>query len=219
MELLEKKGVILSLHYLPSIEYFAFLSQSPEVLIDICEHYDKQSYRNRCQILTANKVLDLSVPILKTNKKQAMKDVCIDYSHKWVKDHWRAICSAYGKAPFFEYYIDYLERSFAKTHKYLIDLNAELLTICLDILGMSKKYQLSESYLEEGNSYIDLRNQLHPKKNNDFDRRFDIPSYNQVFGKGFVANLSIIDILFCEGPNTYSLINRAKAKSFATSFE
>ena len=219
MEQPDKRGIILSLHYLPNIEYFAFLSKAPKIYIDIFEHYEKQTYRNRCSILSANKVQDLSIPILKANKKQLLKDVQIDYSHKWKNNHWRAICSAYGKAPFFEYYIDYFERVFAQSQKYLLDLNIELLTICLDVLGLEKKYQLSQAYLTAPKECLDLRNQLHPKKNSEFDRRFDIPGYNQVFGKGFVQNLSIIDLLFCEGPNASFILSQAKSKSHATSFE
>ena len=219
MEQLNQKGIIVSLHYLPNIEYFTFLTKAPRIYIDIHEHYEKQSYRNRCRILSANKVQDLSVPILKTSKKQLMKDVQIDFSHKWINNHWRAICSAYGKAPFFEYYIDYFERILTNPQKYLLDLNLELLTICLKVLGLEKKHQLSQAYLTGSEGYIDLRNQLHPKKKSEFDRRFDIPSYNQVFGKGFVQNLSIIDLLFCEGPNASLILNQAKSRSYATSFE
>ncbi len=92
--------VLIELHYLPCIAYFAYLAHAESVVIEAHEHYVKQSYRNRCQILTASKVVSLSVPVQKGNRTQLIRDLKIDYSQSWLKDHWRTIASAYGKAPY-----------------------------------------------------------------------------------------------------------------------
>ena len=94
--------VWLDLQYLPSLEYFAALLKYDYVYLEANEHYQKQSYRNRCYIRAANKVDLLSVPVLDGRRKVLIRDIRIDYQQGWLKDHWRAITSAYGKTPYFE---------------------------------------------------------------------------------------------------------------------
>ena len=94
---------IIDLQYLPQPGYIALLLTEPELEIDKYEHYVKQSFRNRCRIMTANGIDELSIPVLGGRKKIITKDIRIDHSQKWLNRNWRAIQSAYGKAPFFEY--------------------------------------------------------------------------------------------------------------------
>ena len=93
--------LLLDFHYLPCIAYFSCINRYHHLILEVHENYEKQSYRNRCYILSANKVLPLSVPVHRGKGKKPTKDIRIDYSQKWVNNHWRAIKSAYGKAPFF----------------------------------------------------------------------------------------------------------------------
>ena len=98
---------ILSTAYSPPIEYFASFINSQTLLIESCENYQKQTYRNRCHILTANGLLPLIIPIVRSSSKY-IKDIRIDNSSQWQLKHWRAIFSAYKSSPFFDYYDIYL---------------------------------------------------------------------------------------------------------------
>ncbi|NJO02926.1 MAG: WbqC family protein [Bacteroidia bacterium] len=98
---MKQKAIIIDLQYLPCVEYFLCFRAFPKVCLDIYEYYEKQSYRNRCRIMTAHGPQDLSIPVIKPGHQKRFKDIRIDYSQKWVNIHWRTIQSAYGKAPFF----------------------------------------------------------------------------------------------------------------------
>jgi hypothetical protein len=95
--------IAIELHYLPCVAYFTYLSAFDQVIVDIGELYKKQTYRNRCRINGANRVEDLVIPVRKA-QNATVSDIEIDYSQKWLANHLRSIQSAYGKAPFYEYY-------------------------------------------------------------------------------------------------------------------
>lgn len=202
--------VLIELHYLPCIEYFTLISAFDNIILEVQEHYVKQSYRNRCYILSANKVQMLSVPVQQGNKKVIFKDIRIDHEQKWGKLHWRAIASAYGKSPFFEHYREYFQKVYEQKPKYLVDLNLELLTICLDLLKKKKDLLPSNVYQKlPAGEMSDMRSILHPKKGENRKSLSNLISYNQVFGNNFVSNLSIIDLLFCEGPEAAEIIEKS----------
>lgn len=197
----------IELHYLPNIEYFALLKKFDEIEFDIAEFYQKQSYRNRCYILGANKTQLLTVPVKDGNKRIQSKDIQIDYNQKWLNVHLRAIQSAYGKAPFFEYYFDYFNDIFVRKEKYLVDLNYEMLSLCLKLLQFDSVVKKVEKYMDESqesdNQFINFIN----RKQNASERHIYQPyAYQQLFGSKFVPNLSIIDLLFCEGPGASSIV-------------
>jgi len=200
--------LLLDFHYLPCIAYFSYISHYQKVTLDVHENYVKQSYRNRCCILSANKVLPLSVPVHRGTGKKLTRDVKIDYSQKWVNNHWRAIRSAYGNAPFFEFYADRLHDILYKKFPFLIDLNWELLTYCLEGLQIDKhKFSYSIGYQKDpGSGIYDGRNQIQPNYPTLIDRFFEANPYEQVFGKNFVSNMSTLDLLFCMGPGARSYV-------------
>jgi WbqC-like protein len=198
---------IIELQYLPQPLYFALLLQEPALKIEAHEHFVKQTYRNRCRILTANGVDDLSIPVIGAGKKILIKDIKIDYKQKWLNRHWRAILSAYGKAPFFEYYADDFFSTYRKKHKFLFDLSYELLTQCLDFLQFDIAINFTNSYQALSNSpKNDLRSKISPKVNPNYLGAYKQVTYQQVFGNNFVDNLSVIDLIFCEGPRAGELL-------------
>ena len=203
------RKVLIEAHYLPSIEYFACIGQFEEVLIEAHEIFVKQSYRNRCYINIVNGVIPLIIPISHHGKKP-IKDTVIDYHQPWVKNHWNSIQSAYRKAPFFEFYAYNIEAILFKKRKYLLDLNHELLTYCLKALKINGKIFHTQSYRERiSDEYFDARSIIHHKKNYK-ERKFYTPvSYYQIFGRNFVENLSIIDLLFCTGPEAGYIVSRS----------
>lgn len=204
---LSGKAIVIDLQYLPCLEYFGCLLTSEKVFIEANEYYVKQSYRNRCYILTANKIDALTIPVKFGNKKILVKDIKIDYQQKWVNNHWRAIQSAYGKAPFFEFYAEYFEKLFYKNHQFLFDFNYELLVLCLKFLQESPKLAMTQTYNNVSeNGIIDLRSVIHPKTEFNKQRYYKPVAYNQTFGSNFAGNLSILDLLFNEGNNAKNII-------------
>ena len=171
----------------------------------------KQSYRNRCYINTSQVVGMLSVPLTEKHGKVFVKDVRIDYSTKWQNIHWRTLLSAYKNAPFFEHYEEKLNKLIRKDHQFLFDLNLSLLSFCLTSLKWDKKLSESVSYQKTPDPSVqDLRSVIQAKKPYS-DRAYYQPApYQQVFGNMFVPNLSLIDLLFCEGPNAGRLIKASQ---------
>jgi hypothetical protein len=211
---MHNKRVILDIQYFPPIEYFLYFLRYEEVLLEQYEHFQKQSYRNRCHINTAQGLKALSIPVLRANSKQLFKDVKIDYSQAWQLVHWRSLRSAYGKAPFFEYYADLLQLAFQKKEVFLIDFTYPLLLQCLDWLRLHKHIRLTESYLDmtkapDNIACTDARSQVHPKKSSQNNSLYKPVAYLQHFGNTFVPKLSILDLLFCEGSNSPSILKQS----------
>lgn len=201
-------SLLIECHYLPCVLYFSVLQKHDTLCLEAQESYQKQSYRNRTRILSAQKVEDLLIPVLSGNSHLPIKDIRIDHQQKWRLVHQRAIRSAYGKAPFFEYYADDILKLYDKPHPFLFDFNQEFLTVCLKLLGWKKKIEFTSEYQELNaplkGSMEDKRGQIHPK--NKPEQAFK--AYQQVFGKQFEPNLSIIDLLFCEGNNSSAYLNK-----------
>lgn len=202
---------LVEAHYLPCIEYFCMLLDKDKIWLEQYEHFNKQTYRNRCYIRGANRVQDLRIPVRKGKSKTLIRDLTVDPDQAWQKNHWRSIVSAYGKAPFFEHYADELERVFRQKDRFLMDYTLPLLTLCLQWLEMPVDIELTSTYVHPGESSIpDLRNQILPKEVYAGRPFYQPVAYPQVFGKDFAENLSIIDLIACEGPNARSVLNSSR---------
>lgn len=191
--------VLLCSAYLPPVSFFTAINSGGDVLIEQCDNYCKQTYRNRCRIATAAGIQTLTVPIVKSSSpKQLMKDVRISDHGEWRRQHWNALESAYMNSPFFMYYQDDFRPFYEKKYEFLIDFNTELTLRIMELAGIDKPVKLTESYIRKTDNILDLRNLIEPGKN----ERQTPKEYWQVFKQknGFIGNLSAVDLLFNLGP-------------------
>jgi hypothetical protein len=203
----------IELHYLPCIAYFSALSRFEEVVVEKFEHYQKQSFRNRCYLRGPHRVEALIVPVTGKGSGAAITDIKIDYSQKWLNNHWRTIRTAYGKAPFFEYYAPDLEGALFAKHAFLYDLNLDIMTLCLKWLKMELAVSESTAYDKEiTGGAVDLRRVINPKKEDGCNRFYKRIEYHQVFGSKFVPNLSLIDLVFSQGPAAAEIVKASALK-------
>jgi hypothetical protein len=198
--------VLLSSAYLPPQSWIREAMHADRVLIEAHETYPKQTYRNRCRIAAANGVLPLSIPVNKVDGRATKtKDIEISYDEDWQRLHRRSIEDAYTNSPFFLYFWDEFSVFFDKKHRFLLDLNMGIIQSVFNILGMNPDMELTEDFIKEPEEIKDLRYSISPKLLIDQDK---FPRYRQVFEEknGFEPDLSIIDLIFNEGPNSLDFI-------------
>lgn len=203
---------LLSTAYLGNIQYYSKLLGAEQVVIEQWENYQKQSFRNRCLIMTAGGVATLSIPVLKTSgEKTAIRDVRIDYSKAWQHQHWYSITSAYRNSPYFEHFEDEFAPFYRKRCDFLWDFNAAIQDTVCRLLGVRPRIEYSSEYIVAGEGDSDFRTSISPKTRLRSDDEDFLPApYYQVFSDrfDFTANLSIIDMLFCEGKFMNQTINK-----------
>jgi hypothetical protein len=210
--------VLLSPAYLAPVQYYTKFLCYEKILIEKEENYQKQSYRNRCNILSANGILPLTIPVIKDQPKTKTRDIRIDYSLDWQKNHWVSIESAYSSSPFFEFFQDEFYKFYDTQYKYLLDFDLKIQDYILDQLELAPTIELTEDfYAEPDESIDDYRDSIHPKpRMQKVDSLFRPEFYYQVFYEkyGFVKSLSIIDLLFNEGPNAENVLKKSLNPSF-----
>ena len=203
---------ILSTTYLGPVQYFSKILQYRKIWIEVEENYQKQSYRNRCQILTSNGLLSLSVPVTKDQPKTKTRDIRIDNTLDWQKDHWNAIETAYSASPFFEFFMDDFYPFFSKRQTFLLDFNTRLLELVAGHLEIDLQMEFTRQFEHQPKGVDDYRDTIHPKpRMQKQDKLFHPVSYYQVFYDRFefIPNLSIIDLLFNEGPNAENILSQS----------
>lgn len=206
---------LLSTAYLAPVQYYTKFLVYKQIFIEAEENYQKQSYRNRCNILTANGILPLTIPVSKDMPKVKTRDIRIDNALEWQKNHWTSIESAYSSSPFFEFYMDEFSVFYTKKFRFLLEFNLKLQDYILDQLEIKPNIFLTKKFIENGTpDYDDYRDSIHPKKRQQRkDKTFKPEFYYQVFQEkyGFISNLSIIDLLFNEGPNAENILKKSIA--------
>ena len=200
--------------YFPPISYMAALLREENPLIEIYETYPKQTYRNRCIVMTANGVHSLSVPVSKPfGNRTKTAEIQISYQTPWQQIHKRTLLSAYKATPYFDHYFPRFERFFDKETTNLIDLNNKILSELLKILKVEKSIDFTTDYIKNVHEITDYRTVFNPKKGlaaNYF------PVYYQAFCEKypFAPNLSILDLIFNEGPLASIYLKQLNINSF-----
>lgn len=192
---------VISTAYFPPIIWMAFLHQKKNISIDAKETYPKQTFRNRCQIATANGLMNLSIPVKKPNGNQTIsEDIQIEYQENWPLQHWKSIKTAYDSSPFFLYYQDDIEELLKKNYNSLIELNETIIKELTSLMNLDIEVKYTSDFEEIIPNKTDLRFDIHPKKK----LQINFPKYYQTFDDklGFLPNLSILDLLFNLGPES-----------------
>lgn len=191
--------------YFPNIAHFAAMVKSDSVCFEVCDNYQKQSYRNRTEIYGANGKLALTVPVSYSQKnRQLYRDVKIANEDDWQLQHLKSLQSAYSMSPFFEFYIDDLMSLFETKFYYILDLNLKCFEILQDSLQLELNISESAVFEKEPLNKTDFR----PLVKRNYEAN-NLENYTQVFTEkhGFIPNLSILDLLFNEGPNAELYLN------------
>ena len=196
---------LLQTTYFGPIQWYQKLYRYDQTLIEQYDSYQKQTYRNRCVIATANGLQALTVPVEHDtlnikNEILKVKDLRISDHNNWRRIHWNALQSAYNESPFFDYYADDIRPFFEKKYEFLVDFNEAIRQTVCNLLDLHPQVSYTTDFSRQPSDIDDYReviNAKHPQPDEDFQPR----RYWQVFeGKhGFQANLSILDLLFNMG--------------------
>jgi hypothetical protein len=197
--------------YFPVISLYRALNKNTNIIFEQYEHYQKMSFRNRCIISGANGPIQLSVPLaFGREQKTLTREVKILASSDWQKSHWKTIVSCYNRSPWFEFYRNELEALYKKQFIFLVDWDMACFEWTISKLALPVNISVTDNYTDyyDPVQYLDFRNKLFPKNYMDFNP----PEYHQVFRDrhGFTPNLSILDLLFCEGKQSSSFLESLK---------
>lgn len=207
---------IFDIQYFGSVNYYFELIKSTNCKFELYDTYQKMSFRNRCRILGANGLIDLSIPVVGGREiKCRMNEVKICYKEDWRSRHFKTLVSSYNRSPWFDYYKDQFETLYSDKIEYLAEWDLKCHSLVSRVLNIKSinNYNLTLSYESdfEGSNkkVLDLRNKFLPKEPNPFEIK--MKPYPQVFSDryGFVPGLSILDLIFCEGPNALEILKGA----------
>jgi hypothetical protein len=197
--------ILIHPNYFPNIHQFRQIIKANSILFEVSDNYQKQTFRNRTYIYGANGKLGLFIPVIHSHKnRELFKDVKISYESNWMDLHLKSLQSAYRSSPYFEYFEDDFIKLYAEKEKFLVDFNIKCIKLISNLLDLDLDYKISSEYVEKTNDIIDLRDLSNARK----QKTIETPKYIQVFESkhGYLNNLSIIDLIFSEGPNSVSLI-------------
>ena len=201
-----EKDAVFPMFYLPPVQYFTMLNKyKPGIWIEAAEHFPKQTYRNRANIYSPDGVLALTVPVVKGSKAHtAIKDVRISYDFNWQRLHWLSLQACYRRSAYFEYYEDDLASFYENKFPFLFDYNEHLLHFILKAIKLTIPLNYTQSFEAEYPLMEDFRHSINPKKETEFNQK----RYLQVFDErlGFQKNLSIVDLLFNQGPHSVNYL-------------
>lgn len=200
-------NIIIHPNYFPNIYQFTQIIKANNLIFEISDNYQKQTFRNRTYIFGANGKLGLSIPVFHTHKnREIFRDIKISYEHNWMGIHFKSLQSAYRCSPYFEYYEDDFTKIYSKKEKFLVDFNIKCINLISKLLNLNLEYEATMKYKKYPENIIDLRSLSIVRHEKDMDT----PKYIQVFGHkhGFIPNLSILDLLFSEGNNSISIIKK-----------
>lgn len=205
------QNVLIHPTYFPNIAHFSAMAKAEEVVFEVEDNFVKQTYRNRAYIYGANGKQSLNIPVIfSQNNRQKYRDVKIFNQEKWQNQHWKSLLSAYRTSPFFEFYEDELIPLFTEKADYLLDFNFKCIEVISECLQLDLNVLKTISFEKVSTDKNDFRYLVNAKK----EPQRDFTSYTQVFNEkhGYISNLSILDLLFNEGPNSLAYLESQSIK-------
>ena len=206
-------NILLPTAYFPPVSYFVLLLRHNAIYIEQMETFPKQTYRNRCEIMTASGKAKLIVPISKPYGNHTLtRDIEISYREPWREQHWKALLSAYSSSPFFSYYADMVQPLFTFRETNLLNHNQGILQVVCGLIGIDPRVELTKDYIKEPLELSDYRKKFSPKNKLQV---VEFPRYPQVFEHkyGFIPDLSILDVLFNLGPEVQRYLEKLTVDS------
>jgi len=202
--------ILIDLQYFAPVTVYKKLAGFSNVVFEQYEHFDKMSFRNRTVVAGANGPVNLSVPLEHgRNQRTLVKDVRIAAKENWQSRHWKTIQSCYNRSPFFDFYFPDLEELYRKKFEYLWDWNLACFEWAIRKLRVSIEVNFSSTYqpFYDDSSYVDWRGKILPKNKLNPGQ---YPVYRQVFEErlGFLPNLSILDLMFCQGNHAMEILRK-----------
>ena len=198
--------ILIHPNYFPNIHQFTQIIKANNILFEVSDNYQKQTFRNRTYIYGANGKLGLFIPVIHTHKnRELFKDVKISYESNWMDLHLKSLQSAYRSSPYFEYFEDDFIKLYSEKEKFIVDFNIKCIKLISVLLDIDLNYKISNEYVEKTNDIIDLRDLSNARK----EKKIETPKYIQVFESkhGYLNNLSILDLIFSEGTNSVLLMS------------
>jgi len=198
-------NILIHPTYFPTIATFATIVKADTVVMETQDNYQKQTYRNRCYIYAANGKLQLSIPVIYSQKnRQKYSEVKIANDYKWQDNHWKTLESAYRTSPFFEFYADELKPLFTEKFETILNFNMKCLEVVCECLQLEISLSKTKIFEKETPKIIDYIGLVNAKK----EKPIKLQPYTQVFYSkhGFINNLSILDLLFNEGTNAITYL-------------
>ncbi len=195
----------------PNIYWWAQVLNHQQVILEAKEYYEKMSFRNRYLIASSQGLMRLSIPLKEGRaQRNVMDQIAIDNTVPWQKQHWHSLVNCYNRSPYFEYYSTVLEPLFHSQYVLLLDFNWATIQLLAQLLQLSIDFSWTQQY--QGSipeNTHDIRASFLAKNYLKANQATYAP-YMQVFGErhGFLANLSILDLLFTEGPQSKHLIQK-----------
>ena len=201
--------ILLHPTYFGPVSQFAAMVKAKEVVFENEDNYQKQTYRNRMYIYGANGKLLLNIPIKHTGNKsghQKYKDIRIENDFPWQKQHWKSLENVYRTSPFFEFYEDEFYPLYHQKFEFLMDFNYHTLELALESLQTDISFQKTSEFILKPGGIINGRPLVEAKNM----KPEQLESYSQVFQEkfGFLNDLSIVDLIFNEGPNAVNYLEQ-----------
>lgn len=207
-------SIVIHPTYFPTIVQMVAVVQAKKIIFEVCDNYQKQTYRNRTYIAHTNGKLLLNIPIKhnKVGKRQKTSEVKIENDFPWQNQHLKSLQTAYRTSPYFEFYEDDLAPLFLNPEKSLMAQNFKIFNVICDLLEISPTFEKTKQYEKTPEIGTDLRHLVNAKQTRDFN----LQSYTQVLEKhhDFLPNLSILDLLFNLGPNALTYLENQKVNFF-----
>lgn len=160
---------LLQTTYFGPVQWYQKLYRYDHCLIEQYDSYQKQTYRNRCIVATANGLQALTVPVEVNDEKCLVKDVRISDHNNWRRVHWNALMSAYSESPFFDYYADDIRPFFEKRYDYLVDFNEAIRQKICELIDIHPEVEYTTDYIKQyADDYREIIHAKHPQPDSDF---------------------------------------------------